>query len=55
VVRIQNTLHLEHFYASEALQAEIEANPRLKICSEWAPLAFREDGAIIPGEIAVTA
>jgi len=55
VVRIQNTLHLEHFYASEALQTEIEANSRLKICSEWAPLAFREDGAIIPGEIAVTA
>jgi Lactate racemase N-terminal domain len=55
LVRIQNTLHLEHFYASQALQAEIEANPRLKICSEWAPLAFREDGAIFPGSIAASA
>jgi hypothetical protein len=55
VVRIQNTLHLEHFYASETLQEEIEANPTLKICSEWAPMAFGEDGAIIPDRLAVTA
>ena len=54
LVRIQNTLHLEHFYASEALRAEIEANPRLKICGEWAPLAFGEDGTIIPEKIAVS-
>ncbi len=51
LVRIQNTLHLERFYASQALQTEIEANPRLKISSEWAPLAFGEDGAIIPEKL----
>jgi hypothetical protein len=51
LVRIQNTLHLERFYASEALRSEIEANPRLKICSEWAPPAFGEDGAMMPDRV----
>ncbi|MGC8780412.1 MAG: lactate racemase domain-containing protein, partial [Anaerolineae bacterium] len=37
LVRIQDTLHLERFYASEALLPEIEADPRLKIVGEWAP------------------
>jgi hypothetical protein len=48
VVRIQNTLHPERFYASEALWPEIQANPHLKICSAPARLAFTNDGALIP-------
>jgi hypothetical protein len=48
VVRIQNTMHLEHFYASEALRPEIEADPKLRVCGGWAPMAFDETGEIVP-------
>ena len=51
LTRILNTLHLERFYASEALRPEIEANPRLKIASAWAPLAFDPAGALTPDRV----
>jgi len=46
LVRIQDTLHLERFYAAEALQPDIAADPRLKIVSPWAPLAFDGEGRL---------
>ena len=51
VVRIQNTLHPELFYASEALWPEIQANPRLRVAGPWAPLTFDEAGMIVPGRM----
>jgi len=51
LTRILNTLHLERFYASEALRSEIEANQRLKIVSAWEPLAFDPTGALTPDRV----
>jgi len=51
VVRIQNTLHLERFYASEALRSEIEANPALQIIGGWQPPVFAADGALQPDRV----
>ncbi len=48
VVRIKNTLHLERFFASNALRAEIEADPNLRVIGEWTPLAFDEAGTLLP-------
>jgi hypothetical protein len=48
LVRIQDTLHLERFYAAVALLPDIAADPRLKVVSEWAPLAFDEAGRLAP-------
>jgi hypothetical protein len=48
VVRIKNTLHLERFYASEALLPEIQANSKLKIVGGFAPMSFDEAGTIQP-------
>jgi hypothetical protein len=51
VVRIKNTLHLERFYASEALLPEIAANRRLRVVSDWAPMAFDATGMLLPDKI----
>ncbi len=51
VVRIQNTLHLERFFVSEALRATVEANPALEVAGEWAPLAFGSDGMLAPERV----
>jgi len=51
VARIQNTLHLERFYASEALREEVEANPALEVLSEWAPMRFDADGGLQPERV----
>ncbi len=48
LVRIQDTLHLERFYASAALLPDIQANPRLRVIGEWAPLAFDAEGRLAP-------
>ncbi len=48
VVRIANTLHLEQFYASEALLPEIQANPRLRVVSGWEPMGFDGQGNLAP-------
>lgn len=42
VVRIPNTLHLEHLYVSESLLPEIERNPSIEILSQ--PVAMEFDG-----------
>lgn len=44
IVRIPNTLHLEHIMLSEAYYDEARRNPNLIIESEPAPLAFDADG-----------
>ncbi len=51
VARIQNTLHLERFYVSEALRPEVEANGNLEIIGAWAPMAFDADGAMQPDRV----
>ena len=44
IVRIPNTLHLEHIMLSEAYYDEARRNPNFIIESEPAPLAFDADG-----------
>ena len=44
IVRIPNTLHLEHIMRSEAYYDEARRNPNLSSESEPAPLAFDADG-----------
>jgi hypothetical protein len=51
VMRIQNTLHLQRFYASEALRPEIEADPALEVIADWQPMAFAADGMMHPGRV----
>jgi hypothetical protein len=51
VVRIQNTLHLERFYASEALRPEIEANRGLEIIGKWQPMTFEAGGMMLPDRV----
>ncbi len=48
LVRIANTLHLDRFYASEALRTEIEADGRLRVVGEWQPMAFDALGNLLP-------
>lgn len=48
LVRIQDTLHLERFYASEALLPAIAADPRLRVVGALAPLMFDEAGRLAP-------
>jgi hypothetical protein len=48
MVRIKNTLHLERFFASEALLPEIQANSSLKIVGEWQPMSFDGAGTLQP-------
>jgi hypothetical protein len=47
VVRIKNTLELEEFRASEALQEAIRANPDLEITGGPEPLAFSPAGDLL--------
>jgi hypothetical protein len=51
LVRVKDTLHLTRFFASEALLADIEADPRLTISGGFAPLAFDDFGRPLPREI----
>jgi hypothetical protein len=51
VVHIQNTMHLERFYASEALRPEIDADPQLEILGTWAPIAFDAAGSLLPERV----
>lgn len=51
VVRIQNTLHVERFFASEALLPEILADDHLEILGDWAPFAFDEAGTLWPERV----
>jgi hypothetical protein len=51
VVRIQNTLHLERLYISEALHVEAEAHPALELIGPWAPMQFDDAGALSPDRV----
>ena len=51
LVRIKDTLRLARFFASEALLPDIEADPRLKVIGELAPLAFDDSGRPLPRAI----
>jgi len=44
LVRIRSTLHLDEFYASEALLPEIKANPQLQVVSNARPMEFDAAG-----------
>lgn len=48
IMRIPNTLHLEYFYASEALLPELTAMPNIEIVSGPEPLTFDEQGYLLP-------
>ena len=52
LVRVKDTLHLTRFFASEALLADISADPRLTIIGDFAPLAFDDSGRPLPSDIA---
>lgn len=48
VVRLRTTLDLEQLLVSESLLDEVEADDRLSIVGEPVPLAFDDDGALLP-------
>lgn len=47
VVRLANTLHLEHIHVSEALLAEAAENPAVEILGEAADWPFGADGNLV--------
>jgi hypothetical protein len=47
LVRIRNTLLLDHFWASESLLPEIRENPALTILTEPEPLRFDGEGNLV--------
>lgn len=47
MVRIKNTLELEHIWVSESLLPEVRKQPRLAIVDDPKPLAFDETGRLI--------
>ena len=46
VVWMKNTLHMEHFYISEALLAEADENPQISIQGEMREVPFDEEGNV---------
>lgn len=48
IVRIKNTLDVFEIEVSEALREEVEANPGLELCSQFADLKFDENGDLFP-------
>lgn len=48
MVRITNTLYLEHFWASAELLPELESNQHIELADEALPLAFSEEGRLLP-------
>ena len=48
LVRISDTKYLEKIQVSKALRAEVEMNPKLTLLSPWKPMAFSEDGNLMP-------
>ncbi|MGA2068301.1 MAG: lactate racemase domain-containing protein [Thermoguttaceae bacterium] len=48
VVRIRDTLNLEHLEASEAVLAEIRDRPSIRISGQPRPMAFDADGTLAP-------
>lgn len=48
VLRIRNTLRLEHLYVSEAVLREIASREDVEVLSEPAPVRFDQHGQLIP-------
>jgi hypothetical protein len=48
VLRIRDTLNLEHLEASEAVLEEIQGLPSIQVCGQPQPMAFDADGALAP-------
>ena len=48
LVRMPNTLDLEHLLVSESLRAAVDADPKLEIISDAVPMAFDEEGRLQP-------
>lgn len=47
MLRIPNTLHLEHLYASKAMLPELEKRPGVEIISKPAPMRFDVQGMLL--------
>ena len=50
LVRMRNTLDLEHLLVSESLRPAVDADPDLEITGDAAPMAFDEKGRLLPWE-----
>jgi hypothetical protein len=48
LVRMRNTLDLEHLLVSESLRAAVDADPNLEITDDAVPMAFDEEGRLQP-------
>ncbi|WP_346274366.1 hypothetical protein [Pseudonocardia sp.] len=48
LVRMRNTLDLEHLLVSESLRDAVLADPGLEITGDPAPMAFDDDGRLLP-------
>jgi hypothetical protein len=48
LVRMRNTLDLEHLLVSESLRAAVDADPDLEITGDVVPMAFDEEGRLLP-------
>jgi hypothetical protein len=48
LVRMRNTLDLEHLLVSESLRAAVDADPDLEITGDAVPMAFDEEGRLQP-------
>jgi hypothetical protein len=47
---MRNTLDLEHLLVSESLRAAVDADPDLEITGDAVPMAFDEEGRLLPWE-----
>ena len=47
IVHIRNTRCLEKLSVSRAYLPDIQANPSLRICDDWQPMAFGHDGNMV--------
>ena len=50
LVRMRNTLDLEHLLVSESLRPAVDADPALEITGDAVPMAFDEKGRLLPWE-----
>ncbi|WP_219417944.1 hypothetical protein [Pseudonocardia nigra] len=48
LVRMRNTLDLEHLLVSESLRDQVEADPHLEITGEAVPMGFDDEGRLQP-------
>jgi hypothetical protein len=48
LVRMRNTLDLEHLLVSESLRSAVDAHPDLETTGEAVPMAFDDDGQLLP-------